>query len=181
MSNPKKHVSLDIETTGLIPESGIWQVGVQPLYNWERAFVSTINPQDCADAGMLFDPETISWQRKANSYNWNAANELDQFVEGQAILLNQLADYLYSLGDRHDLIVWCKGTHFDITILEAAYRKLAIPVPWKYNQVFDMRALEFLFPHCKLPSPSGAHDALVDAQHQARVIELVLNHVQKTV
>lgn len=57
------------------------------------------------------------------------------------------------------------STDFDVTILENAYRRSSMPVPWKYSQVRDWTTLRKLTRTEKAPN-SCAHNALADAQTQ---------------
>lgn len=63
---------------------------------------------------------------------------------------------------------WCKGTDFDIAILEREATRAGVGVPWKYWQVRDLRTLMKRLPYVSLPVPSDhvPHSALSDAVHQ---------------
>jgi len=37
--------------------------------------------------------------------------------------------------------VWGNGSHFDITILEDAFKKCQIPIPWQYYNIRDVRTV----------------------------------------
>lgn len=71
--------------------------------------------------------------------------------------------------------VWGNGATFDITVLEHAYTRLDLPVPWKYWDIRDMRtiveaATAMGFDKRSVPFEGTRHNAADDAAYQARVI-----------
>lgn len=84
-------------------------------------------------------------------------------------------------------IVWGNGASFDISILEHAYHNGAhgLAVPWDYTNIRDMRTLVDMADHLGMreedwPERSGTHhNAVDDAEHQARVISACWNVVTR--
>lgn len=71
--------------------------------------------------------------------------------------------------------VWGNGATFDITILEHAFTKTGLAIPWKFYDVRDMRtivdaAAALGFVKRSIPFQGVEHNAIDDAIHQARVI-----------
>jgi len=170
------NVMVDIETTGIKPGCGIWQIGACTSIN--GAFITfdeVINPNVIDQDVFKSDSNTIKWQYENNLKNYQAA-----FTNGKysmEVLLLRFVDWLDQLkATDADLAIWCKGTDFDFPILEYAFKVYDIITPWKYSQVRDLRTL------CKvLDSPvpyfPGAHDALFDAIHQYKHLTTLLARI----
>ena len=68
--------------------------------------------------------------------------------------------------------IWAQGAVFDIGILENLYQQLNTPVNWHYWQIRDSRTLFALLKQDPRPANfDQAHNALVDAYHQARGVQ----------
>lgn len=78
--------------------------------------------------------------------------------------------------------VWANGADFDLALLSELYRKWGRQAPWPYNGARDMRTVLDIA-GCKaadlIPTSTGAHDALVDAQYQANVVALALKRMAR--
>lgn len=171
-SKPKLNLSLDIETTGLKPGCGVWQIGCVAVEMPEHSFCVTVDPIAVLNSWPM-DGTTVKWQQEKNRENWELAH-LHFDCQEVITALVSFADWYRGLAANYDIRLWTKGPHFDIAILDAAYDRIGHPSPWKYNSIRDMRTLESLFPDVQVPKPDGAHNALVDAKHQAEVIRACL-------
>lgn len=73
--------------------------------------------------------------------------------------------------------LWANGTDFDIPKLEHLFKSNGCPIPWKYNQVRDLRTLAKLFPEIDWPENPQKHNALQDAicqaDHAARLLRRI--------
>lgn len=170
MTKPSLNLSLDIESVGLRPGSGVWQIGCIAIENPELKFYGTLHPTAASSPPFTFDEITIQWQREKNTANWQAAYDLNNYVYARHLLLD-FAEGYRNLAANYDIYLWTKGPHFDIALLDEAYRRLGLNAPWKYHSIRDMRTLQHLFPNVQVPKPDGLHDALVDAKYQGEVIK----------
>ena len=72
--------------------------------------------------------------------------------------------------------IWCQGINFDPVILENAYRKCKIQIPWKYYNLRDTRTV---FDICKIDlknftKPDTHHNALQDCYIQYLALKKAL-------
>lgn len=125
------------------------------------------------------DPETVKW--------WN-----DQSPEAQAAFTNpvdlrdaclRFGKWIYSLTDtawypEHHLHglerarVWANDPHFDVSILEAAYHAVGLPVPWHYRAPRSMKTATDLagLTREEYSTYGEPHNALHDAIAQAMTV-----------
>lgn len=122
------------------------------------------------------DPETVQW--------WK-----DQSADAQAAFANpiDLHDACYSFGfwlgevmgeatnmSDSPLRLWANDPHFDVSILDAVFRAVGLPVPWHYRAPRSMKTV------CDLANITRedmaqfnhgtAHNALDDAISQAMIV-----------
>lgn len=62
--------------------------------------------------------------------------------------------------------IWAKPPSFDLVLLEAAFQRCSINIPWHYRTPRDCRTL-FDITGAKQPDVGTAHNALDDAKSQA--------------
>lgn len=174
------HVMFDIETWGTTPGSDIRSIGAVTFdpfaglinhrtgNNQSSEFYAALNNENEHD--FYRDKKTVAW--------WNDQGEearaafADPVEISQGLLL--FAEWLGNLCPQDELRLWCKGPHFDVSILDAAYRIIGFDTPWHYRAPRDMRTLvdidgltreeEREFDH-GIP-----HHALHDAISQAKVV-----------
>lgn len=148
---------IDIETYDVIPSAVILSLGACVMNSQEEnVFYREFNPatQDMRTTSQ----STIDW--------WN-----QQSIPapcGSLSLQQGLGEFKYWLSTlRAEPIIWCKGTDFDTAILAHAYKQYNIELPWKYNNVRDMRTLKKLHPQLTYATNHNPHHALSDAINQA--------------
>jgi inhibitor of KinA sporulation pathway (predicted exonuclease) len=74
--------------------------------------------------------------------------------------------------------LWCKGTDFDVPILNNVCKQYGIIPTWKYSAVRDFRTAKKLFPHIEADPFVGApHNALDDAINQALHLRKILGTI----
>lgn len=104
--------------------------------------------------------------------------------EGGFPLIDALYDVKEWIEERaHAPFVWGNGSVFDIAILEDAFKKSKIDIPWKFWNIQDMRTAVRLaeskgFNKKSVERIGEHHNALDDAMHQARVISAAYNIIQ---
>ena len=93
----------------------------------------------------------------------DALTELSYFLEG-------------------DYSMWSNGLRFDIAILENAYRKLDIKVPWNHRKEMDVRTLVSFAPEFKEESVKAwnktLHNALDDCLLQIEYCSCTYNKLK---
>lgn len=158
------HFMVDIETLATSNHAAITEIGAVG-YGCEFH-------THCVDGEGERSVETIEW-RLANNLHWKteSAPTLQQ-------ALNNFFAWIGIKADGRKPILWCKGTDFDATILANAARRTATAsLPWKYNDINDVRTLLRLFPQFKVPRDQITHNALEDAILQWTYLERIAEHV----
>ena len=170
------NIMIDIETVGKSVGCGIVQIAAVP-FRTNGEYIAPFEIKISVDSnlveGLVADQETMIWWDK------QPREVRDTVFSGVTSVREALGEfYLYLIRTNSVIIPWCKGAGFDVPILEYAMRKFGIPVPWGYQSVRCFRTLESLFtipPNMVPTKPRGLHDALVDADYQARVATTILN------
>lgn len=160
-----KHVMLDLETLGVKPGSVILSIGAC-TFDHKETFYEKIDIADSLIEGFTEDIDTLRW------WNTKTSKEVKEeafsgTLQAMDVLL-MFSGWFDSLGPKDKVFLWAKGTHFDISILEAYYNKLGLHnIPWNFRNVRDYRTLAALMPHVKAQPVAVAHHALEDSKGQA--------------
>lgn len=171
-TNPQ--VMIDIETLGKTPGSVILSIGAvvftkggdvyEPTL--QHSFYRTIDLALSMEAGFTVDADTIRFWMKQDM-----SGKEDLFVGYSPF---QALDNLKNFHANHNLApVWSHGPSFDISILEAAFHKMYISVPWAYNSPRDTRTIYDLAGlDIKKETRRGIfHNALDDCIFQAAMVQ----------
>jgi hypothetical protein len=169
-----KHCQIDLETLGTQPGSVILSIGAvlfDPALPPDRCmgeqFYCVINRQSCVNAGLTVDPDTLTWWEKqsagARQVLLDAENpEVSDTLEDA---LKMFAAFL-----PEGVKVWSNGANFDQPLLDVAYNRMGIALPWKYYNSRCYRTVVNLHPDEKRLRPINvlAHNALEDAKWQTK-------------
>lgn len=166
---------LDLETLGKTPGSVI--LSIAAIFDDGTEFERIIDIQSCLDAGLVIDTETLYW--------WMKQKRIAQFAGTEknppSRLLDALIAFRSECRDHGCGKVWVRGPDFDIPILEHAIRAVHgllgfIPddeqckLPWKYNQVRDVRTAEDLCPH-PFAYKGKSHVAIQDCRDDLEIVQ----------
>lgn len=162
---------LDLETMGTSPNSPILSIGAVTFCNEHlpsKSFYSKIKYESCIDAGLVPDPETAKWWAEQPKEVYEEAMSGNTPLQAA---LYQLTDFISSLPS--ELEIYANGSDFDFPILVNAYKKLRIPVPWKYHTVRDYRTLRKIF-YYVLPGRENTakHNALRMQSIRQNIVKL---------
>lgn len=169
-----RHVMIDLETMGTTPDSAIVSIGAvvfDPRYGQvsKTTFYSEL---DWETQSRQICPDTSNWWTKQSPKAQAALDGLDD-------LADVLADFAKWLPA--DCKVWGNGATFDISMMEDAYRQLGIEIPWKFWNVRDCRTVLDMFESSRggfnKAAGANAHNALHDAQYQAKHINMMWNEL----
>lgn len=200
------HVMIDLETWGTKPGCDIRSIGAvvfDPLTGMlgndpelyfarnDTFYAATKNPSsDFIDLNyyqdgksykyaLHRDPETVQW--------WN-----DQTDNAKSAFENpiDLKDACYNFGawlgeingeatnmNDSGLRIWANDPHFDVSILQAVYEAVKLPLPWHYRAPRSVRTICDLAnftsaDYCKFGEPHNAlHDAIAQAMTVCKAYE----------
>ena len=156
-------IMCDIESLGTLPNSAIISIGAVAFdYNSgiNSKFYKVVKP-DLTKYSVTYD--TIKW--------WMKQSEEAKTVFSDSTLSTFDALYIFrswlsSLTIQH---IWAHPSSFDLVILENAFRKENIEVPWNYKQLRDSRTLLDIA-GVKITKIGVQHNALDDAIAQAEAV-----------
>lgn len=144
--NKYKHLMVDIETMGNESFSSIVSIGAVEFDietgDTGKEFLININLQSCLDLGLIVNGSTIMWWMEQNeqaregltqSYSVSIKEALEQFT--------QFCTKEYQ--------VWGNSARFDLGILQNAYNKAGIPIPWDFRKERCVRTLVSFKPEIK--------------------------------
>ena len=151
--SPEKHIVVDLETFGLAPDSIILSIGA--ISNTGEKFYLELDWKE-QQYFRKVDPSTCMW--------WGQQEQGLCPLGGSTLLYEALVEFsLWLPENKDDYFIWCRGLDMDIAMLKHAYGDLGLAVPWKYNNVRDVRtALHFVRKE-NLVEPEKKHHALYDA------------------
>lgn len=166
-------IMLDLETLGTSPGCVILSIGAVPFNSTgaqDNVFYDRISSADSKAHGFIVEEATEKWWKLQDPSAYKEATSGTLEIEEALV---RFASYLEKF--KTPVKIWGNGADFDNAILAFAYKKLGIPVPWRYSNSRCYRTLAALFPTTKKPA-SASHvaveDARIQANHAARMISL---------
>jgi hypothetical protein len=184
------HCMMDLETLGTMPGCAILSIGAvafdpldEPRLDF-AGFYRNIESGSCKSLALAIEPATADWWERQSE---DAKRRLgqDQFsLPEVALAFHQWFD---TFGLTH---LWCNGAGFDEPIWRFAINRIGeslLPkgatytVPWKYWNVRDTRTLWDVagIDARRVPREGLAHDALADARHQARCVQMAFAELRR--
>lgn len=167
------NVMVDLETLGTQPGSVILSIGavlfdpkLPPGSCIGKEFYCVVNQESSIDYAMTVSQDTLDWWMKQSPEAREVLSEAADPEQSNILpdSLQMLADFI-PIGAK----VWSNGANFDQPLLDVAYDRCALPLPWKYYNSRCYRTLVALYPYEKSIRPPVvcAHNALEDAKWQA--------------
>lgn len=179
----RTHISFDLETMSTESDAAIVQIGATVVGSPET-FNVYIDPKSSESLGARVDTETMMW--------WDRQDpELRKRVFGGTVpiraALDEFADWCseVSNGDMNRIYLWSKGADFDCVVLKNNY-ELYRTYPFNFRNHRCVRTImDLLTPeqieeitktfYANNPT-AQKHDALSDAQLQAKFIQRALDY-----
>lgn len=168
------HCMVDLETLGTRPSASILSIGAV-CFDPEKGllhkdeFYMRLSFRSNINAGLTFDIDTLMWWMKQSD---SARDQAFGGSEELALSLRKFAGYYANTAGQFAPI-WSHGASFDVVLLEHAYRKLGIDIPWRYTNIRDTRtiyALAGVNPKDFFGFGAAAHIAVDDARAQALAV-----------
>jgi hypothetical protein len=174
------HVMIDIETMGTSNEAAIISIGAvkfDPMADGViDSFYVPVTLLSSVAAGLKIDAKTVMWWMKPER-----AEARDQLVaDGSAVDLYSALDGFATWFGPDSLPTWGNGATFDNVILRNAFAKCGMECPWGYTHDRCYRTLRGLAPDMSVPREGTYHNALDDAIHQAKYMQLVVSYLGLT-
>jgi hypothetical protein len=175
----KKRAMIDLETTSLEPDAGIWEIGY-----WEiGSDHQDVEGENAHNGGFIMNPydqlrivdeDTLIWL-SVNSDGWpDAVKAFPTLPPTEELLYNFQQDFIAQGFDE----VWCKGADADFVWMRSIFRQYDMALPWHYQNQCCMRSFLNTFPEFKQTwTPNQGHSGMFDARTQAVVVEKILKHV----
>lgn len=160
-----RNLMLDIETLGSVPYSCILSIAAVEFDintgNTGKEFYRGIDLKSCLDMGLIVNASTIMW--------WMQQNEQarEELATGNKPPIKQALNEFSSFCD-NGYEIWGNSARFDCGILQNAYNKADIPIPWDFRKERCVRTLVSFKPDIKANYPfhGTAHNALHNCYFQ---------------
>lgn len=159
------HVMLDIETMGNHNNSVIVSLGAvrfNPTTGEKgETFYRKVDFASCLKLGLEVNADTVEWwMRQDEAARMKVAKEKGSHI---AAVLTDFADFI-----TQEDYIWGNSARFDIGIVQNAYNKSDIAIPWDFRKELDVRTAMFFRQEIKAKfSWNGvAHDPIVDCNNQ---------------
>jgi exodeoxyribonuclease VIII len=169
MSDKTFDIMLDLETMGTGPNADIVAIGavafdIQAGTIGDR-FYRVVDLGTSVDMGGEIDADTVLWWMKQSD------DARAMFTRDGVALSEALADFMVWLSSpvASDTVrMWGNGSAFDNVILSSAYRSSTRMQPWRHWNDRCYRTVKSLYPDVKLERVGTHHNAVDDAESQAR-------------
>lgn len=183
------HIMLDLETWGKVPGCDIRSIGAcvfDPVGGYTPAcndmhtfYVATDNREIIDPTGfdgfireypLSRDPETVHWWSEQTPEAQAAFDNPVDLKEALAQFITWIVSV--SVPERQDVRLWANDPHFDVSILDACYRAVGLPVPWHYRAPRSVKTITeaagmTVADFCNY---GEAHNALDDAIAQSMTV-----------
>lgn len=166
---------LDLETLGNGNEAVILSIGAVKFTNKELLdrFHVAIDPETCQAFGLKVDASTVMWWLDGDRQSAREA----LLEHTQIDLASALRGFAEWVGNESTPI-WGNGSTFDNVILRNAYQACGMEYPIKFWHDWCYRTVKNLVPAISIDRSEGIHhDALADAENQARHLQALLEHL----
>lgn len=167
---------VDIETMGTAPYSVIMSIGIVQfdIKTGETGaeFYRTIDLESSKKIGLLMDSATIDWWKKQDPKIYKKMLVNTKPVQ---TVLKELTEWLKK-NCRTSKYMWGNSARFDLGLLECAYIKAGLEIPWAWWNERCCRTIVALNDKIKnsMEKPKDAHDPITDCHYQ-------INYVVKTI
>jgi hypothetical protein len=195
----KYEMMFDLETLDTTPSAVILSVGAV-LWNTELTdtghlhwhpidrFLRVVNIQEQLDVGRTVSQSTLLWWQRQDE---NARAEAFAPVRRSCAEVMKDLMFFTSRWDRGINSFWASPTTFDFPIYDSFARQMGGEVPWRYNQLYDVRtvvneasysAKNHIFGDGGSNSPQGIpHTPVYDCEYQIDLLNAARNKIGRRI
>ncbi|EMM5895144.1 3'-5' exonuclease [Klebsiella michiganensis] len=184
-----RHVMVDLETMGKKSNAPVVSIGAvifDPATGFlGETFYKVVSLESAVSWGAEIDPSTVIWWMKQSS---EARSEIanDNAIQLDDALL-QFSEFVFENipGGCETAQIWGNGATFDNTILRSSFERACLDCPWDYRNDRDVRTMVELGKAIGFDAKTSIqfegerHNALADAQHQARYVSAIWQRLIK--
>lgn len=171
---------IDIETLSITPNAQITNIGaikfsrykdIEPYHDLKQTYYCRIDLKSCH--GFDIDKQTVRWWKEQPLESRNEIFEQKDRISLREALLG-LSNFIGNSCET----VWANSPNFDIVILENAYTKCGLEIPWKFWSLRDCRTVYDLGRTSLKDITTTKHNALHDCYCQILCLQLALRNVR---
>lgn len=177
------HIMVDIETMGTESYSAIVSIGALgfDLETGKKGleFYVNVDLQSCINKGLVVNGNTCMWWMKQSK------EAVDSLLNPTPIkiekALSEFSFWIWANFNSKEVCVWGNSARFDLGILQNAFEKTQLNVPWQFRNERCVRTLVSFAPEVKKNfKHSGIdHNALSDCHKQVEYCSLIWNQIKK--
>lgn len=177
------HIMVDIETMGTESYSAIVSIGALgfDLNTGKKGleFYVNIDLQSCINNGLVVNGNTCMWWMKQSKEAVESLFKPSPLKLEKA--LSEFSLWLRTNFNSKEVFVWGNSARFDLGILQNAFEKTQMNVPWQFRNERCVRTLVSFAPEIKKNfSHSGVdHNALSDCHKQVDYCSLIWKQIKK--
>ena len=173
------NVMIDIETLGTHPGSGILAIAavrfnvITAEYDADNVFSASIGYENNSHMDIVQD--TVAWWESQEAELYER-----MFRPSDPMRLDDALGAFSSFIKPNDR-VWGNSARFDLGIIEGAYRRHEMQIPWRYYNERDVRTLVALDDSVKrlMDFKGDKHDPVDDCIHQIRYCSEIFNRLRR--
>lgn len=159
----KRHLMLDIETLGNVPNSIIISISAVVFdddFNEIDFFNENLDTSQSISLGFKATESTLQWWKEQNKETFEMCTKNQKPVRE---VLNNLFNFI----DIHDIdFVYGNSVSFDCVLLNCYFDRLQIERPWKFWQERCFRTFKNTFQFSKVEFKGIPHFSLDDCRFQ---------------
>lgn len=165
---------LDLETMGNESFSCIVSIGAVEFDintgKTGKEFYTNVDLQSCIDLGLIMNASTVLWWLNQNEQARKDLTERTSLPIVEA--LKEFANFC-----NEDYQIWGNSARFDCGILQNAYNKAGISIPWDFRKERCVRTLVSFAPEIKksISFKGIKHNAIDDCKYQIEYCSAIWN------
>lgn len=166
-------IMVDLETMGTSANAAIIAIGAVEFntktgeINADKFYVQ-VSLSSAVRCGSVIEPATVMWWMQQS----DEARRAFKFNETEGIYLTdalqQFSTWIGQFGTKKTIEIWGNGAAFDNVVLASAYKNTGYEYPCEFWNDKCYRTIKGLRPDIKIPRSGTHHNALDDAESQAK-------------